>query len=273
MLSRELAPVRSVAASLERRNPDDISQIDIDVQSELRPLVRALNGLFGRIETMIRRERDFIANAAHELRTPLAGLSIQAQVANNARQPEARAHALAQLRKGIQRTSRLVDQLLLLFKIESGEKETDRKSGFRLEPVVWSELAAESIEDVEGGLEGKNIHLTLRDESHGALIQGQRELLTILLRNLLGNAAKYTPAEGKIEITLSRTEMVIRNNCPELTPKDAARLGGRFFRPPGQVEAGSGLGLSIAGKIAEIHGVELSVQTVSGMFEVKLKFI
>ena len=284
-LSRELKPLRSVAAALEKRNPDDFRPIAIGVQSEIKPLIQALNSLFIRVEAMFRRERDFIANAAHELRTPLAGLSIQAQVANSARQPEARTHALAQLRKGINRTSRLVDQLLLLFRLESigqnsspqsepcnvGASVVDHQTAGR-ETLTWSSLLEAALEEAGGGIEAKKIRLDFSDESAGAAVRGQKELLEVMLGNLVGNALKYTPEEGTIELRLEPRSLTIRNSSRDISPSDAARLGERFFRPPGQNEAGSGLGLSIAGRIAEMHGLKMAVKSLSGLFEVKLYF-
>lgn len=271
MLSRELAPLRSVAADLAQRDPDDATPIAVTVQSEVRPLILALNGLFARMGKMLRRERDFIANAAHELRTPLAGLSIQAQVACNARQPETREHALVQLRKGISRASRLVDQLLTLFKIESlhtppggGYTEDSRQC-----MQSWEELVYAALEEAKGRAEAKGLTVTLRNNTGpGFAIQGQRELLDVMLRNVVGNAVRYTPEGGAVEAVLEPSCLSIRNNCSDIAASDATRLGERFFRPAGQSESGSGLGLSIARRIAELHGLEFKISIESGWFNV-----
>ena len=274
MLSRELAPLRTVAAGLGRRDPNDATLIDTGVPSEVRPLVQALNGLFARIGDMLQRERAFIANAAHELRTPLAGLSIQAQVAQSARQPETRAHALAQLRKGISRTSRLVDQLLMLFRLESpgagpeaGDFQGPWQAGLR-----WGAIVASALEEAQGQIEAKNIILDARDDSGGKTVNGQPELLGVLLRNIVGNAVKYTPESGTIAVRLDARGLVVRNSARELAAPDAARLGERFFRPPGQNEPGSGLGLSIAGRIAQLHGITMRIGTEPGWFTVSFIF-
>lgn len=268
MLGRELAPLRSVAAELGKRNPNDVTPINIDVQSEAQPLVQALNSLFERIGAMLRRERAFIADAAHELRTPLAGLSIQAQVAQSARQPEKRDHALAQLRKSINRTSRLVNQLLLLFKLESPDAASAR-SDLGSEHK-WEDLLDAALDETLGQIEAKNIDLAVRKDAPGAFVKGQRELLDVLLRNVIGNAAKYTPEGGKIEVLLDGNGLTVGNSGREFCLGDAARLGERFFRPPGQAESGSGLGLSIAKRIAELHGLEMRIKPEADWFSVRL---
>ncbi|SBV91306.1 sensory histidine kinase in two-component regulatory system with QseB [uncultured delta proteobacterium] len=279
MLSRELAPLRSVAASLGRRDPNDTTPIAAQVQSEVRPLVQALNSLFSRIGDMLRRERVFIANAAHELRTPLAGLSIQAQVAHSAKTPETRAHALAQLRKGISRTSRLVDQLLMLSKLESpdapdvsGAKDGAGSHGMPRDSLRWGELVENALEEAQGQIEAKNITLSFHDDSGGASILGQRELLDVLLRNVVGNAVAYTPEAGVIDVRLDARGFTMWNSSGTIAAADAARLGERFFRPPGQGGHGSGLGLSIVKRIAQIHGLGMHVSAESGRFAVVFTF-
>lgn len=286
MLSRELAPLRSVAADLAKRDPNDVSPIEISVQPEIGPLLRSLNSLFARIEAMLGREREFIANAAHELRTPLAGLSIQAQVAQKAIRPQTRDHALGQLLEGIHRSSRLVDQLLTLFRLEAPgpvrNKADDRGPNPFPDAPSWSSLIEKAVEEVRETIEAKNIQISLTDVSGKAAINGRRELaaaghcpdwgLEILLRNLVGNAAKYTPEAGRIDIILENGVLSLSNSSPDIAPSDAARLGERFFRPPGQSEAGSGLGLSIARRISELQGIKLIISPAPGRFSVKLYF-
>lgn len=276
MLSRELLPLRSVAANLACRDPDDLTPLVIGVQSEIRPLVQALNSLFARIDAMLSRERDFIANAAHELRTPLAGLSIQAQVAHNAKQPETRAHALSQLGKGINRASRLIDQLLLLFKLETLNHEYKKPQSqlgeMKPEPLKWAWLLETALTEAGEQIEVKGIRLEKRfeDQDGAGEIYGQQDLLGVMLRNIIGNAVKYTPESGRIEIVLERRSLTINNSSRDIQPSDAARLGERFFRPPGQNEAGSGLGLSIAKRAAELHGLTMSHRAVPGGFSVRI---
>ena len=274
MLSRELSPLRRIAADLSARAPNDATPIEVGVQSEVWPLVQALNSLFARIDAMLRRERAFIANAAHELRTPLAGLSVQAQVAHSAKKPEARAHALVQLRKGINRTGRLVDQLLMLFRLESFDGAHARAQGAAASPaprerLEWDGLVRCALEEAQGQIEGKGIRLAVSGAS-SAVVQGWKELLDVLLRNVIGNAVKYTPEGGAMEVVLEPRRLVVRNGCRDIAEADARRLGERFFRPPGQNEPGSGLGLSIAKRIAELHGLSMSISVRPGSFAVTI---
>ena len=272
MLSRELAPLRAVAESLAMRDLNDTTPVAINVQSEVLPLVQALNGLFARFGAMLRRERAFIADAAHELRTPLAGLSIQVQVAQNARQPEKRSHALAQLRKSIGRTSRLVDQLLMLFKLESQDAKPSGFVSTSSSRLPWAGLVKTALEEAQDQIEAKGIGLSMLEDSSGASVSGQGELLGVMLRNVVNNAVKYTPEAGKIEILLSGCGLTVRNSSRDIPAEETARLGERFFRPPGETEAGSGLGLSIVKRIAELHGLAVKINEASGWFTVTISF-
>ena len=269
IVGRELAPLRSVAANLEKRAPEDVAPIETDVPSEARPLVRALNNLFLRVGTLLRRERAFISDAAHELRTPLAGLSIQAQVAKIAKDPEARDHALDQLLAGIKRASRLTDQLLLLFKLESLHDSPAAPP--RQDRARWSELLDEALAEAQGQLEGKGLQLEKRFDADPS-VNGNRDLLAVLLRNLLNNVVKYTPDCGQVRVILSERSLSISNSGQQVPDELVARLGERFFRPPGQQEPGSGLGLSIVKRIAQLHGMRVVVSTSGEWFEVKLLF-
>lgn len=276
MLSRELAPLRSVAAGLAGREPNDLTPIDTVIQSEIQPLVQSLNTLFDRIGAMIRRERFFIAHAAHELRTPLAGLSIQAQVAQTTKQPAKREHALGQFRKGVSRASRLVDQLLLLSRLESVTMGESPAQAGEKELLHWDELLRESLEDYREQMETKALRVSLpaveQESDADAVILGQRELLRTLLGNLVGNAVKYTPEKGEITLSLNGRGLVIQNSSREICPSDASRLGERFFRPAGQTEPGSGLGLSIVKRIADLHGMVVRVEVMPGLFSVAVLF-
>ena len=272
MLSRELAPLRSVSANLAARDPDDFSLITAEVQSEIRPLARSLNSLFDRIRIMLQRERLFIANAAHELRTPLAGLSIQAQVAQSTKQPEKRAHALAQLRKGVNRASRLVDQLLLLSRIEAIHAGEHTVLIGDKEELNWGELLRETLEELREQAEAKNLTVSVQQDTGAGCIFGQRELLQVLLGNIIGNAVKYTPEDGEVAVFLDGGGLSVKNSSRDIGVSDASRLGERFFRPAGQAEPGSGLGLSIVKKIAELHGLTVRLTVTPGLFSVSIPF-
>lgn len=267
LLTRELAPLRAIAANLRARAPEDTTQLDIrNVPSEVLPIAQSLNGFFARTNAMLTRERSFISDAAHELRTPLAGLRIQAQVA--AREDiagETRNEALAFLRKGIDRCSRLVEQLLALSRLDAlhapGASSEADVTGLSSNTVAWASLLEELAREYRSKLEQRGIVLDLRISSLASAAHGYPALLTMLLRNLFENAARYTPDQGRIRITLDRGRLVIENDCEELPEAYMPRLGERFFRPPGQEQSGSGLGLSIVNKIADLHGFGVAIRT------------
>lgn len=263
LLTRELAPLRSMAAALSSRDPEDTSALDLSrMPSEALPMAESLNGFFARTKDMLTRERSFISDAAHELRTPLAGLRIQAQVAA---QPgmaaETRMEALSFLRQGIDRCSRLIDQLLALSRLEASHMPGSSPSpkDLVLSHVVWSELLADYLPSYRARLESSNLRLESQLSSLNAGVQGNAALLSMLLRNLLENAAAYTPTGGLIRVTLEQDRLTVQNDCACLPEEYVARLGERFFRPPGQEKSGSGLGISIVRRIASIHGFRLNI--------------
>lgn len=264
LLTRELAPLRAMASALRSRDPEDTMPLDLNrLPSEVLPMAESLNGFFARTKDMLTRERSFISDAAHELRTPLAGLRIQAQVAA---QPgidaDIRTKALAFLRQGIDRCSRLIDQLLALSRLEA--THTPGSSPARdlsLSVVSWSALLEDYLPDYRPRLEASGLRLESRLSSLNATVQGNPALLSMLLRNLLENAAAYTPDGGLVRVTLEHHRLIVQNDCACLPEEYVSRLGERFFRPPGQEKSGSGLGISIVKRIAAIHGFRLSLVT------------
>ena len=261
LLTRELAPLRSMAAALRTRAPEDTAPLDTSrLPAEVLPMAESLNGFFSRTKDMLTRERSFISDAAHELRTPLAGLRIQAQVAAQPHiESGTRMEALALLRQGIDRCSRLIDQLLALSRLENAYTPGKTPDDLRLSEVSWNSLLEEFLPDYRPRLEASDIRLESRLNSLSASVRGNRALLFMLLRNLLENAASYTPEGGLIRITLEQHSLAVQNDCGCLPEEYVSRLGERFFRPPGQEKSGSGLGLSIVGRIASIHGFRLGI--------------
>ncbi|CAK7033015.1 MAG: Sensor protein QseC [Desulfovibrio sp.] len=258
LLTRELAPLRSIAASLQSREPENTVQLDLQgVPSEVLPIVKSLNAFFSRTSATLARERAFISDAAHELRTPLAGLRLQAQVA--ARQnisPEEREEALAFIQLGADRCARLVEQMLALSRLEAlHAADAPQKSAIR-----WASLLEELVGEYRAKIQSRAIQMESQITALAATAQGYPALITLLLRNLLENAVNYTPAGGHISIFLDSSRLVIQNDCAAIPSDCAARLGERFYRPPGQEEPGSGLGLSIAKRVADIHHFSLSIK-------------
>jgi len=195
MLSRELAPLQAVSEQLAARPPQDGGPLETaDIPSEVRPLVDSLNGLFRRVAGMRAREQAFVADAAHELRTPLAGLRVQAQVVElSDDDPPARRHALAHMRASIDRCDRLVEQLLTLSRLESlSDGHSRREGGLSFVPLDWPALLEEAVSEFRTQAGNKGIAMECAVTAIPDRTLGVPQLMTILLRNLLDNAVKYT---------------------------------------------------------------------------------
>ncbi|WKZ91754.1 quorum sensing histidine kinase QseC [Chimaeribacter arupi] len=255
LTGRELAPLRQVAAELRQRAPEDGRPLATQrLPAEVLPLAAALNALFGRVSSMLVRERRFTSDAAHELRSPLAALRVQTEVAQLAGEDETmRTHALSNLTEGIDRATRLVDQLLTLSRLEALSGPEAR------EPVAWAGLVQQALAEVEPAARARQIRLHLHNTGTPPVTHGQALLLSLMLRNLLDNAVRYSPGGTTVTVTLG-PEIRVEDQGPGMTAEHLARLGERFYRPPGQQENGSGLGLSIALRIAALHGLALRVE-------------
>lgn len=261
-LGRELAPLGLVATQLASKEPDDTTPIEEKgVPAEVLPMVRALNSYFARTGSMLHRERAFIADASHELRTPLAGLRVQAQVAlQKGLAPEKRDEALHFLAQGVDRCSRLVEQLLALSRLEAaaGNQAQARAVVQPIAPIHWNTLLHSVLPEYSQKAEAKHIALHVEEQEPCQPCLANQVLVFLLLRNLLDNAVRYTPPHGTIDITLKANSLDIVNTAKSIAPQYAQRLGERFIRPPGQTELGSGLGLSIIQRIAVLHGFSFS---------------
>nr|WP_232093873.1 quorum sensing histidine kinase QseC [Serratia ureilytica] len=254
MVGRELRPLRAVAAGLRRRAPDDATPLDArQVPTEVRPLVDALNALFARINALLVRERRFTSDAAHELRSPLAALRVQTEVVQLAGEDAPmREHALDNLTVGIDRATRLVDQLLTLSRLDSLSDLAE------LAPIDWNELVMMTLAEQDRLAHAAGVTLRYEQQGTPPVRQGQTLLLSLLLRNLLDNAVRYTPQGGAVTVTLSERSLTVEDEGPGVMTEHLARLGERFYRPPGQEQTGSGLGLSIVQRIAGLHGLQVS---------------
>lgn len=269
LVSRALAPLHKLAHQLRNRKPDDASELPTQtLPQEVRPLVVALNQLFTRTGEFMQRERRFTSDAAHELRSPLAALKIQAEVAQLAQNDEpVRDHALNNLSVGIDRATRLVDQLLTLSRLDFLAGLDD------VQEVAFQPLLQNAVMDAyhEAQREGIDIRLDIQDAS--VKRQGQPLLLSLMVRNLLDNAVRYSPPGCVVDVVLQSNEITITDNGPGVSPKFLASLGERFFRPPGQEKTGSGLGLSIVRRIAALHGMQaLFLNATSGGFQARIRW-
>ncbi|WAW09419.1 ATP-binding protein [Oxalobacter vibrioformis] len=258
MVRRELSPLRMVKNELENRQPGNAAPLPAEqMPPEIRPLVLSLNSHFERVASLLERERAFIADAAHELRTPLAGLRIQAEVAQlSENDPEALNTALKNLISGIDRSSRLADQLLALSRIEGMQalsaagKEYENATPVPEEAIHWPEVVNEAVSEYLPLAEKKGITMLVSNDSLPPPVNTQPALPRMLMRNLLDNAVRYAPENSEVRIILKTSGITMENTGPALPDEAFSRLGERFYRPPGQAEPGSGLGLSIVHQLA-----------------------
>ena len=250
-----LAPVRTLTADLQRRGADDLQKVPTAlIPVELGPLFAAMNGLFARIESTLARERRFTADAAHELRTPLAVLRAQWDVLSRSREESERSRAFARLGAGLDRMDRMVEQLLALSRVDAAERPA------QAEPVEWKHVVEQVVNDLLPLAERRRIELACDWPAEGTpafVLRGDADLLTLLLRNLLDNAVRYAPEGSEATLRFSADGLDVENAGPPLPREMVARLGERFHRAAGQAESGSGLGISIAQRIAALHGLEL----------------
>jgi two-component system OmpR family sensor kinase len=258
VVSGSLEPVARVRSQVARRQADDLSPVsEAGLPDEVRPLVHELNLLFGRVRTAFDAQQNFVADAAHELRTPLAALRLQTQSLDRAADPEARKVAVGRLTAGIDRATRLVEQLLVL-----ARQEASAANGVATRPVDLAELARRTVGDLVGLAQAKEVDLGLQ-HADPASIDGQPDALHILLRNLVENAVKYTPSGGTVDIAVrvekDKVDVVVEDSGPGIPPEERERVFDRFYRVAGSEAAGSGLGLAIIKAIAERHGATLKL--------------
>ncbi|MGC7560991.1 quorum sensing histidine kinase QseC [Pasteurella sp. PK-2025] len=258
VVSRELRSLKQVSAQLAQRKPDDTSLVDTDnLPKEILPLVHNLNRFFDRTASMLLRERRFTSDAAHELRSPLAALRIQTEVAQIAGEDtQMREQALLNLTKGIDRATQMIEQLLTLSRLDS-LKELENT-----EAIHWQALIASLVGELYFHAQKRQMDLQFVSDAPELVSQGQPLLLSLMVRNLIDNAIHYCPAGSQIKVSLLPDRLAVEDNGKGVNSADLAKLGQRFYRPVGQNEKGSGLGLSIVHRIAQLHHYQLRLENI-----------
>jgi len=259
VVSGSLAPVSRVRRQVAARQADDLSPVSENgLPDEVRPLVHELNLLFGRVRTAFDAQQHFVADAAHELRSPLAALKLQILSLERAPDDVARAVAVGRLTSGIERATRLVEQLLVL-----ARQEASNANEVKLAPVALADLVKRTLGDMAGIAAARQIDLGLY-HADDVNVAGQPDALVILLRNLVDNAIKYTPAGGTVDMEVRRSgtgiTLSVEDSGPGISPEERERVFSRFYRVPGSEAGGSGLGLAIIKSIAERHGAALTLE-------------
>jgi two-component system sensor histidine kinase QseC len=266
-----VAPLRLLGHTLAQRSPHALQPIAVNgAPSEMAPMLDALNGLFGRIAELLESERRFTADAAHELRTPIAGIRAQAQVALGAAADTERSHALHATLQGCDRATHLVEQLLTLSRLESGAEHA-------LVAVDLAALARQVLAEVAPLALSKQQAIEV-NASNPCTVQGDATLLSVMIRNLVDNAIRYSPPGAIVKIAVSTEQGAVRlsldDSGPGMSSADMDRMGERFFRVIGSGQDGSGLGWSIARRIAAVHRavVRVAKSELLGGLSVEVRF-
>ncbi len=250
-VGRGLSPLRGIASNLQRRAADDLAPLQAKVIDEIRPVTDALNGLFTRLDAARRHEREFTAFAAHELRTPLAGIRTQAQIAKAADTTDMRTAALDQIVQGVDRTARLVSQLLALARLDSGSVAAAR------EAVSLGQLLREI--NREGAREA-TVCVEIDSALDKLTVHADRDHLRLALRNLHENACGNSPPGGRVSwIRIGTKAVAVDDEGPGIPADELSLVRQRFYRGRLTRTAGSGLGLAIVDVAVAKLGAELNL--------------
>lgn len=259
-----LAPLRRLATEVAGRDVRSLAPMPPqDYPVEVRAVVEELNAMFQRLGATLDRYARFTSDAAHELRTPLAGLRIQAQAALRASGEDTRQRALEQLQAGVDRTTRIIDQLLTLARLDTKPEQAS------LAPTDLHAVVAEAVAECMPMAAERGVGI--QQPGHAAApapVTGNPELLRILCRNLVDNAVRYTPAGGRVDIHVQPAaeyvELVVEDTGPGIPEAQRAEVLERFHRLPGTRATGSGLGLAIVERIAQVHHAHLMLGSRDG---------
>lgn len=261
-LSRGIQPLKNLQYKIRQRRTDDLSPIDErEAPEEMAPLVAAFNDLLARLAHSIGQQKRFIADAAHQMKTPLAGLRTQAELTLREGDPEEIKRSLRQIATGTERATHLINQLLALARAENqaGRNAT-------LAPVELPTLAREVVSGFFDAAHGKHIDLGFEEPGHSVQVRGNAILLAEMLKNLLDNALRYTPAGGAVTLRV-RTDgyhqfasVEVEDTGPGIPDSERHLVVERFYRVLGTGQDGSGLGLAIVREIAQQHEAEMSIR-------------
>ncbi|HOL63969.1 MAG TPA: ATP-binding protein, partial [Accumulibacter sp.] len=258
-LSQGLRPLTRLRDRIEARREADLSPIALRrVPEELRPLTEAFNAMLARLQQNVVAQQRFIADAAHQLRTPLTGLKTQAQLAMRDNDPAELRHALRQILLGVNRASHLVDQLLTL-----ARAETSGRTEQLLLPIDLHALLREVVENWVPQALAKGIDLGY-EPAGAVMINGNAFLLQEMINNLLDNALRYTPRGGQVTVRIVEQGdfalLEVEDNGQGIADDEVLKVFDRFYRVEGNDSEGSGLGLAIVREIAEVHQAAASLR-------------
>ena len=260
-LLRGLRPLKRLRANLIARPAADLSPIDpSSVQAEVRPLIDALNEHMARIERLLASRQRFVADASHQMRTPLSEMRTQIEYVLRQERPDLLRRTLEEIHLDIDRLARLVAQLLL-----QARSEPDAYTGQHSAPVDLAELARACSLELAPAARAKAMDLSFEAGQGSCIVQGSDVLLHELVANLVDNAISHGKARGSVAVRLGRdgdrVVLEVEDDGPGIASIERTKVFDRFYRAPGSPQGGSGLGLSIVRDICTSHGAEIELST------------
>lgn len=264
LMRQRFKPLQRLASSIGQRSPDRLDPIvATDVPNEIRPIIEQTNRLLQRVSDSIEQERRFTADAAHEIRTPLAVIRTYAQVAAAATEANERTKALNSVVQASDRATHLLAQLLTMARLDNDTLISNFVN------CDLRKIAVDVIAEITPQALQKKVEVML-DEGQAAWVRGEPALLAVLLRNLIDNAIRYSPADTFVAVTIKRLDgkvrLTVSDQGPGIPEHERDRVLSRFTRLEGNNAPGSGLGLSIALRIAQLHGATLVLQDGPGEY-------
>lgn len=262
-VTKILTPLGLLQAQIRSRSQSDLSAVsDSDVPEEVLPLVAAINQLLSRLREDLEAHQRFIANAAHQLRTPLAGLKTYSSIGTEMNDKEDLKHVVKEIDTGIDRASRLVGQMLALARTNGSDQNASQKSQIDLNFIV-SDVTAELVERAVL----KDLELVYESSQEPALIYGEQTGIRNLVSNLVENALLYTPNGGKVKVQVKTGDHItlrVVDTGAGIPEAEKAKIFERFYRIDGTTGSGSGLGLSIVKEVANAHKAKISIENSIG---------
>lgn len=260
---RGLVSLDEIAQQIAGRDPQQLQAVMPNrAPTEIRTMLEALNGLFVRVEKTLENERRFTADAAHELRTPLAALQAQLHVAMHARDENERACSFVQLKTGLVRASHLVDQMLLLARLDPQSGLPDPK------PVCLASIVETVCADLGSQILSQRLDFDFAADE-GAMVTGHAPWLQVLARNLIDNAVRYTPVGGKLKVLVAQVSegvvLTVMDSGPGIPIAERQEVLKRFYRLHQGEHPGSGLGLAIVQRIADLHRARVTLDETDGV--------
>jgi two-component system sensor histidine kinase TctE len=258
-IRRGLRPLDKLQDAIEQRSHRDLSMVPIaDSPKEVHPLLHSMNNLLLRLKESMMRQQRFTADASHQLRTPLAGLQMQAEMALREHDPVHIRHALEWIQTSTLRLSHLVNQLLAMARVEPGSGRE-----FRLQPLDLLKLARDTTAEWVSDALAHQIDLGFKSDLNSVHITGNATMLHEMLANLLDNAIRYTPQQGKVTVAVAveaqHVLLTVEDNGPGIPAEERERIFERFHRLPESTGDGCGLGLSIVREIVHIHQASITL--------------